>query len=248
MEPQHLSAEHGWSWIKQGYRLFMKAPLLWLVLLLIIFFLAVAASSIPVVGEPLASLLMPALLISLAVGCRTLEQGEDLELALLASGFQRHTTALIALGGITLVSEYLILGLMMATGGTDLVNMMQSPQPPEDPAIVMQTFRDAMLPLLLGASLSCILFMAMQFAPMLVYFDGIQPIEALKLSLRAFMNNIGAMLVYFTTFMLLAILGSIPMFLGWLVLIPMAFTSIYAAYRDIFPAPVETGSEQQMLA
>ena len=35
MEPQHLAAGQGWQWIKQGYALFMKAPLLWIVLLLI---------------------------------------------------------------------------------------------------------------------------------------------------------------------------------------------------------------------
>ena len=36
MEPQRLKAGHGWQWIKQGYALFMKSPLLWIVLLLIL--------------------------------------------------------------------------------------------------------------------------------------------------------------------------------------------------------------------
>ena len=53
MEPKHLQAGRGWEWIKQGYALFMKAPLLWIVLLLICVIAAVALSSVPVVGEPL---------------------------------------------------------------------------------------------------------------------------------------------------------------------------------------------------
>ena len=49
------------------------------------------------------------------------------------------------------------------------------------------------------------------------------------------------MLVYITTFTLLAILASLPMMLGWLVLLPLVFTSLYASYRNIFP-PEKTGA------
>ena len=87
----------------------MKAPLLWIVLLSICVVAAVAISSVPVVGEPLVSLLMPAVLVGLMVGCRSLEQGEELELAHLFSGFKQHTSQLVTLGGISLVSQYLIL-------------------------------------------------------------------------------------------------------------------------------------------
>jgi hypothetical protein len=43
------------------------------------------------------------------------------------------------------------------------------------------------------------------------------------------------MLVYSLTFMFLAILASLPMMLGWLVLLPLVFTSLYASYNEIFP-------------
>ena len=70
MEPKHLQAGRGWEWIKQGYTLFMKAPLLWIVLLLICVIAAVALSSVPVIGDPLVSLLMPVVLAGLMAGCR----------------------------------------------------------------------------------------------------------------------------------------------------------------------------------
>jgi uncharacterized membrane protein len=80
-----------------------------------------------------------------------------------------------------------------------------------------------------------LLMMAMQFAPMLVFFRNVPPVQAMKLSLRAFLHNALPMLVYGITFMFLAVLASLPMFLGWLVLLPLVFTSLYASYSDIFP-------------
>jgi len=239
MEPQRLQAMHGWQWIKQGYALFMKAPLLWMVLLMICFIAAAGLSAVPVVGEPLTSLLLPAVLVGLMVGCRALEHGEELELVHLFSGFKQHTAQLVTLGGIALVGQFLILGAMMMVGGAALVAILTSSQPVSDPEIVKQAITGASLAMLLGLALFSVLLMSMQFAPMLVYFNNATPLEAMKLSLRAFVNNVGAMLVYGVTFMLLAILASIPMMLGWLVLLPIVFTSLYACYCDIFPAAKE---------
>ncbi|HXU93775.1 MAG TPA: BPSS1780 family membrane protein [Gallionella sp.] len=240
MEPQRLQAGEGWQWMKQGYALFMKAPLLWMVLLMICFIAMAGLSAIPVVGEPLSSLLLPAVMVGLMTGCRALEQGEELELAHLFNGFQQHTAQLVTLGGIALVGQFLILGLMMMVGGATLVSILMSGQPPQEPQILAQAIAGAGLAVLIGITLFSILLMAMQFAPMLVYFQGVTPIEAMKLSLRAFLVNIGPMLVYGIVFILLAFLASIPMMLGWLVLIPVMITSLYVCYSSIFPQQKES--------
>ena len=242
MEPQRLKAGQGWEWIKQGYALFMKAPLLWIVVLIICVVAAVGISSIPVLGEPLVSLLMPVIMVGLMVGCRALSQDEELELAHLFSGFKQRTSQLVTLGGISLVSQYLILGLMMMIGGATLVGILMNAQPDIDPNVMMQAVAGAGISVLLGIVLFCLLMMAMQFAPMLVYFREVPPVQAMKLSLRAFYHNAGPMLVYGMTFLLLAILASLPMMLGWLVLLPLVFTSLYASYNDIFPPLKDTSS------
>lgn len=239
MEPQRLPGRRGWEWIKRGYGLFMKSPLIWIVLLSLCVVAAVAVSSFPVLGEPLVSLLMPVVLAGLMAGCRSLEQGEELELAHLFSGFRRHTTQLVALGGMALVGQYLILGAMMMVGGATLVGVLTNPQPDADPNVMMQSLAGSGFALLLGIVLFSLLMMAMQFAPILVYFNGVAPLQAMKLSLRAFLHNIWPMLVYGITFTLLGILASLPMMLGWLVLLPLAFTSLYACYADIFPAEAQ---------
>ena len=242
MEPQRLKAGQGWEWIKQGYALFLKSPLLWIVLLMICLIAAVGLSNVPVVGEPLLSLLMPVVLAGLMLGCRSLEQGEELELAHLFSGFQKQTTSLVTLGGISLVSQFLIFGLMMMAGGAALVGILMSSQPDTDPNVLMEALAGASFAVLIGLVLFSLLMMAMQYAPMLVFFNNVTPVQAMKLSLRAFTRNVGPMLVYVMTFMLLAVLASLPMMLGWLVLLPLVFTSLYASYRDIFPPVREAGS------
>ena len=235
MEPQRLEANQGWQWIKRGYALFMQAPLLWIVLLAICFVAAAGVSVVPVVGEPLVSLLMPVVIIGLMVGCRSLEQGDELELAHLFSGFQQHTSHLITLGGIALVGQYLIFGAMMMLGGATLVGIMMSSQAPGDPEIIREAIAGAGASVLLGIALFSLLLMSMQFAPMLVFFRNVAPVAAMKLSLRAFTRNVGPMFVYGMSFILLAILASMPMMLGWLVLMPIVFTSLYASFCDIFP-------------
>jgi hypothetical protein len=245
MEPQKLTAGQGWQWIKQGFALFMKAPLLWIVLLIICVISAVAISSIPFIGEPLVSLLMPAILVGLMAGCRALSQDEELELAHLFIGFKKHLSPLVTLGGISLASQYLILGLMMAVGGATLVGILMNGQQEADPNVLIQAAMGAGLAVLIGIVLFSTLMMAMQFAPMLVYFRNVPPVEAMKLSLRAFLHNALPMLVYGITFAFLAILASLPMMLGWLILLPLVFTSLYASYSDIFPPLKEADSAPQ---
>lgn len=245
MEPQRLQTGQGWQWIKQGYALFMKAPLLWIVVVSICVVAAAALSAVPVVGEPLTSLLMPVVLVGLMAGCRALQQGEELELAHLFSGFQQHTAQLVTLGGIALAGQLLILGVMMLLGGTAMVDILMNGPPADNPEIIQEALAGAGLAMLIGITLFSVLLMTMQFAPMLVYFHNIQPVAAMKLSLRAFLRNVGPMLVYGVTFLFMAILASIPMMLGWLILLPIVFTSLYASYIDIFP-PEKAGSSAQL--
>ncbi len=241
MEPQRLQAGRGWQWIKQGYKLFMQAPLLWVVMLMICLAAMIAIAVIPFIGQPLVSLLTPVIVVGVMAGCRALHNGDELELPQLFSGFHKHTSPLITLGGITLISQYLILGVMMLVGGGTLVSILMSSTDVSDPSIIAKGIAGAGLAVLLGAVLFSVLLMATQFAPMIIYFNNAPPVAAMKLSLSAFTRNVAPMLVYSVTFVFLAILASLPMFLGWLVLLPVIFTSLYAAFIDIFP-PIKDAS------
>jgi uncharacterized membrane protein len=90
------------------------------------------------------------------------------------------------------------------------------------------------LVLLIAVSVALLVAMAYWFAPALVVLNGEAPIAALRKSFAASMHNIGAFLLYGIIYIGLAIVASIPMGLGWLVLGPMVVGSCYAGWRTIF--------------
>ena len=240
MEARTVNIANGWIWIKQGYWLFKKSPVLLVVLTAIAVVSLMGIAAIPVVGDPLATLLFPVIFAGFMLGCRALEHGEELELAHLFAGFHGHATQLVALGGINLVSQLLILGAMALTGGATLVSILMSGHHAEDPTVLTQAIAGAGLALLLGIALFTLLLMAMQFAPMLILFDKISPVTAMKTSFRACLHNLMPLMMYGAMLLPFAILASVPLMMGWLILLPVMITSLYAAYRDLFPTEVDT--------
>ena len=238
MEARKVPAANGWLWLKQGYWLFKKSPVLWVVLTAIGVTGILALSMIPLVGDPLATLIFPVLMAGYMLGCRALEHDEELELAHLFAGFQQCTQQLVTLGGLNLIFQFLIFGIMMITGGAALVSILMSGTQVEDPTVLMQAVAGAGVAVLLGVTLFFTLLMAMQFAPMLVLFDKVSPFSALKISLRAFLRNALPLTVYGLMLLPFAIVASLPMMLGWLILMPVLITSMYAAYRDLFPKEI----------
>ena len=239
MEARKVPVSHSWLWIKQAYDLFRKSPLLWMVLTAIGVVGMAAISYIPVVGDLLSTILMPVLLAGFMLGARDLARGEELELAHLFGGLQHNAQELIGLGGINLVGQLLSLGAMMLTGGGALVGLILSGKQVDDPTVLMQALAGAGLALLVGALLFSLLLMAMQFAPMLVMFHHMTPIRAMKTSLRAFLRNMLPLTVYGLMLLPFAILASMPMMLGWLVLLPIIIASLYTIYIDLFPLDSE---------
>lgn len=76
--------------------------------------------------------------------------------------------------------------------------------------------------------------MAVWFAPALVALRGLGTLDAVKLSFFGCLRNIVPFLIYGLILFVLALLASIPMGLGFLVLVPVAVGSQYAAYKAIF--------------
>ncbi len=56
----------------------------------------------------------------------------------------------------------------------------------------------------------------------------------MKLSFAGSLRNILPSLIYGIVWIVLAIVATIPLLLGWLVLGPVSVASVYASYRDIF--------------
>lgn len=235
LQPRQVKAIHGWLWIKEGFGLFRKSPLLWVVLFAISVFGALLLAQLPFVGSLLVELLSPVLLAGFMHGCRALETGEDLEIGHLAAGLKTGAAQLVTVGGVYLLGIIVVNYLIYFMGGDNIARLgdLTSQQSP-DPEAVRQVMAQLALPFSVGLLLVVPLAMATWFAPALIAFNRVGALEAMKLSLRGCLANVMPFLVYGLVTFALTILALIPMTLGLLVLGPILIGSFYAGYKDVF--------------
>ena len=237
MTPRTVDAGNGWQWIVDGFGLFKKFPALWVafaVALLVIWFVSFA---IPVLGPLLFNLLSPVLLAGIMLGCRAVDEGRNLEFGYLFAGFQNNAAALVTIGGIYLVGSIVILGVVFLTGGGSMMTTMMQ-KSPGDLQMAVGAMRSLALALMVAAALYVPLLMLIWFAPLLVVFDNMKPVDAMKGSFNACLANWLAFLIYGLIVMVLWVLAAIPFGLGFILLLPVLMCSIYTSFKDIFGAPV----------
>ncbi len=249
MEIRKLSAVRGWVWVTHGVMLIMRSPLLSIVTATIAAVAVLLTLIIPMIGPLLAILLMPILIAGYTRICRALEEDEKVELPLLFSGFRKHTPRLIALGGFLLMGLLLASIITITIGGEKLATLMDSFKAANDPDMLVEAMWSAgssvTFSLAVGFTLTFTLMMAFQYAPMLVFFSDITPFAAMRASLTGSIRNFIPYTVYSIIMQLIAlVLSFIPFNLGLVVLLPLGFSSLYVAYRNIFPFPNEITASQ----
>src|SRR5258706_6461449 len=98
-----VPARHGWLWIRDGFRLFVRAPLMcWVAIALWCLLYLLLRGVLSVVGELLFAAIYPALSAGFMLGCQAIERGEELEFAHIVAGFRQPRAQLLKLGAITL--------------------------------------------------------------------------------------------------------------------------------------------------
>jgi uncharacterized membrane protein len=233
MNPRTVDAVNGWQWIVDGFGLFRKSPVMWVALTLILAVMSIVVLVVPLFGALLFNLFAPVFFAGLMIGCRALENGEALELPHLFAGFKSNVAALVTVGGIYLAGTIIIFGVVFTIAGASLFSMIKPGQTP-DPETAMAILRSMAIPLLIAMALYVPLMMAVWFAPVLITFHNLSPVDAIKLSFAANLANIVPFLIYGVIGLVLWIIASIPLALGLLVLVPVIFCSVYASYKDIF--------------
>jgi uncharacterized membrane protein len=193
---------------------------------------------IPILGNIVGALISPFLVAGMMIGCRELERNEELEVAHLFAGFKENSGPLLVLGllefALSLVAMLIAAGIILLTVGMVFVGVLagQSPEPGTtlDPGFWI----GAVTMILIVCALFIPVTMAVWFAPALVALDKVEPLAALKSSFFACLKNMWPFLVYGLLMFVLAIVASIPLGLGWLLLGPVIIASVYTSYRDIF--------------
>ena len=225
-----VGAGQGWTWIAQGFDLFRKAPGIWIALVVILFVILVVLAFIPLLGAVATFLVVPVFVGGLLLGCQALQGGGELEVGHLFAGFKAHTGNLIVLGALAIAGWIIVLlPVVVIVGAGAFLAAIRG-----DAAGVAALGGSFMLAWLVALALSIPIYMALWFAPALVVLREMAPIQAIKESFMGCLKNILPFLVYSIVLIVLGIVASIPLGLGWLVLGPTLIASVYTSYRDIY--------------
>lgn len=240
--PRGVPAGNGGAWWSDGWRLFMAAPGIWVAIAVLLVVILIALAMIPVIGGVATTLLAPVLAGGVLTGCRALDRGGELTIAHLFASFSDRLGPLVVVGVLYLVGSAAIMvvcvGLLFAAVGATGIGALLSGDPLQAGLATLLTLGfGAVITALLGLLLTIPLMMAYWFAPALVVFRSDEPFAAMKASFVACLANMLPMLVYGLLGLVFAVVATIPLGLGWLVLAPVAAGSVYASYKDVFGAP-----------
>ena len=224
----------GWTWIVEGWRLFKRAPLMWIISIVIVFVAAIAVGIIPLLGFIAMPLLQTVFLGGYMYACLAMDRGEAFELEHLFAGFSRRFVPLLIVGGLYMLGSLAIMLVLMAFAGAGIMSAFMAGDP-EAAGVAIAAATGAMaIGGLVALALLLPLLAAYWFAPALVMIHGMGPVAAMKESFFSCFRNFIPFIVYSLVLVVLSIVASIPLLLGWLVLAPVFVASIYTSYRAIF--------------
>lgn len=231
-EGRGVPSGNGWNWIAQGWDIVKGQKGTWIGIIIILAVVLIVLNFIPFIGPLILMFVLPVLYGGIMIGCEEVHQGGKVEVGHLFAGFSRNTGRLMGVGGASLLAFIGIMVLVMIMFGGDMARMMMGAKP--DPAQMQAMGLRFMLVPLIVMALSIPLYMALWFATPLIALNDFAVGEALKASFSACLKNIVPFLLYGIIFFILAIVASIPLGLGWLLLGPVLLASIYTSYRDVF--------------
>jgi uncharacterized membrane protein len=232
MEARNVTLERGWGWILEGWQLFVKNPAVWVITGVIFFVIFMILSFVPFVGLIAIALLGPVLGGGLMYAADQLDKDQSIEIQTMFQGFRDNTklNPLLMLGVIAVVGGvvFMLLG-MLIVGGSMSVLFMDGGETAHAGFGIGLVFG-----MFVVAVLELLLIMLFFFSIPLVMLNGVAPVDAVKLSFRACLQNILPFLVFSVAVIVLSFIAAIPFGLGFLILWPLLACSQYRAYRDVF--------------
>lgn len=226
-----VPAGHGWEWVKSGFALFRKAPLLWLTMAFVYLVLALVLEQIPFIGWLIMALLTPMLMFgALPVAAALAGQGLPAD-AVPATPAERNIFAATTwrvwrdyvrdvLAGATrrlfvgfsdedklmpvmVISTLLLGGLVVIRILAQLLKVGGAALPAMlSGSVGPSVWLTALLGLAIVLTLETLLIMAFLYTVPLILFRREYPLPAIESSFSATLNNLGALAVFGAVFTL----------------------------------------------
>jgi hypothetical protein len=225
-------AGHGWDWIKSARELTRQQTWTWIGIFVLLAIIGGGLGAIPQIGTLAVYFIVPLLFGGVMIGCDAVYKGQPASVAHLFAGFSSHAGKLAGIGLATLLVHagiFLIIGVIF---GSEIALTLSGIEQADmsDAAFLVRL----LLASLVMLSLSAPIYMALWFSYALVVINDFSAIQALKTSFFGCLKNVVPFLIYGVMALLLSIAASIPFMLGWLIMGPVLFASLYTGYRDIF--------------
>ena len=233
--PVSVNAGQGAAWLTEAFGLWVKNWIPWTIITLVIIGGNIVINMIPL-GGLASQLFLPAILAGLILVCHETATGTPDIADSFTRGFTRNLAqclilGVVYIGGFLAIVFTVIIFLIISLGGIAVIQGIVSGNTDIlAPAIVLHI----LLALLIALLAYIPLLMATWFAPALIVLENQQAIPAMIVSFRACMANIIPFLVYGLIGLVACVVATIPLLLGWLILMPVFIVSIYTSYRDIF--------------
>ena len=247
----------GWDWINKGTEIFLVAPLTWISLLILQLGIGICISTVPTPVGPAGWMLdflleMVGLTVSvlfdagLLLGCDAVRRGQPLRVGTLFAAFRHPAAAGLIKLALIQILAFVALGMIAVflvaiflVGGSSVSSLDASGLAD----VVLRSFGRALIIFLFITTLVLLFVMAMWMAPPLVLFRGYAPSRALAESFNANFRNVRALTIYGLGMAGLAFVAALPLLLGFLVWLPLAITTRYAAFIDLFDAPDDDATQ-----
>jgi uncharacterized membrane protein len=227
---RRTEVDNVFNWFRQGWAIFIVNPGAWIAMMVILIVIYLGLAIVPWIG-PLASyLLTPVLAAGMLLACERAARQEEFAITDLFAGFQHHTGSLVMLGVLYMLGLLVVFVLAFVFVGGGVAGGLLIGSPIGAGVALSGAFLAGLLWILLSLPI----VMAIWFAPALVVFNRLQPVDALKASFHACLKNTLVFLVYGLISLVLCFFAALPLGLGFLVLGPVLAGSVYASYRDIF--------------
>lgn len=213
---------NGYQWLLRAWQIFRASPGTWMGITIAFVLSIMVVSAIPILNLA-ANLLIPVFVGGICIGCRAIEDGEELRFLHLFSGFSQRLGSLLLVGLLYSVAVLVAVAVIAVTaalgagGGQTKVGSVAF-------ILISLLVLLVLLPVLL----------ALWLAPPLVIFHDFSAWRAIRTSISVSLRNSLPFLAYGLLVLIAAVVASLPLFLGWLVLLPMLYASGYVFYRDVF--------------
>lgn len=225
MQTKNISATQGVEWYKKGWGIFTKDIKTWVLMTLIMFVGIIILSFLPIIGQIIMLVIMPALIGGLLYAAQQASEGKPIKLeylwSVLVSSSQRNQ--FLALGGIMFAAVVTIMIISVAFVGDSLLRGAHS-------GVMGFGFGGMLFMLIVGFAS----FVVFYYTPALMLFRKLSLFDALKTCVKTASTQVVPLLIFFLIYAVLSMIGSIPFGLGMLVVAPVTVIALYFSYLDVF--------------